>query len=114
MKLLILGATGNMGQRLLVQGLARGHAITAFVRNRAKLAQQLGTAVPPGLAVFKGDVNDATALRAAMTGQDVVINCAAAWPTARRSSNWWTGWSRRPKPLWGRAGACGCSVARPR
>ncbi len=37
MKLLILGATGNMGQRLLAQGLARGHAITAFVRNRAKL-----------------------------------------------------------------------------
>ena len=58
MKLLILGATGNMGQRLLAQGLARGHAITAFVRNRAKLQQQLGTAVPPGLAVFEGDVND--------------------------------------------------------
>jgi putative NADH-flavin reductase len=76
MKLLILGATGNMGQRLLAQGLARGHAITAFVRNRAKLQQQLGTAVPPGLTVFEGDVNDATALRAAMTGQDVVINCA--------------------------------------
>ena len=76
MKLLILGATGNMGQRLLAQGLARGHAITAFVRNRAKLEQQLGTAVPPGLSIFEGDVNDATALRIAMTGQDVVINCA--------------------------------------
>ncbi|MBK7118317.1 MAG: NAD(P)H-binding protein [Comamonadaceae bacterium] len=114
MKLLILGATGNMGQRLLAQGLARGHAITAFVRNRAKLQQQLGTAVPPGLAVFEGDVNDATALRAAMTGQDVVINCAATWPTARRSSNWWTAWLRRPKARWVRAGACGCSVARPR
>ena len=58
MKLLILGATGNMGQRLLAQGLARGHAITAFVRNRAKLQQQLGTAVPPGLAVFEGDDDD--------------------------------------------------------
>jgi uncharacterized protein len=76
MKLLILGATGNMGQRLLAQGLARGHAITAFVRNRAKLQQQLGTAVPPGLSIVEGDVNDAAALRAAMTGHDVVINCA--------------------------------------
>ena len=76
MKLLILGATGNMGQRLLAQGLARGHVITAFVRNRAKLQQQLGTAVPPGLTIFEGDVNDDAALRAAMTGQDVVINCA--------------------------------------
>jgi uncharacterized protein len=76
MKLLILGATGNMGQRLLAQGLARGHHVTAFVRNRAKLEQQLATTVPPGLSVFEGDVNDAAALRAAMTGQDVVINCA--------------------------------------
>ena len=76
MKLLILGATGNMGQRLLAQGLERGHAITAFVRNRAKLEQQLGTALPPGLSIFEGDVNDADSLRAAMTGQDVVINCA--------------------------------------
>jgi len=76
MKLLILGATGNMGQRLLAQGLARGHQITAFVRNRAKLVQQLGTAVPPGLSIFEGDVNDAASLRAAMAGHDVVINCA--------------------------------------
>ena len=66
MKLLILGATGNMGQRLLAQGLARGHAITAFVRNRAKLQQQLGASVPPGLTICEGDVNDAAALRAAI------------------------------------------------
>jgi NAD(P)-dependent dehydrogenase (short-subunit alcohol dehydrogenase family) len=76
MKLLILGATGNMGQRLLAQALERGHAVTAFVRNRAKLQQQLGTSVPSGLTFFEGDVNEATALRAAMTGHDVVINCA--------------------------------------
>ena len=76
MTLLILGATGNMGQRLLAQGLARGHQVTAFVRNRAKLEKQLGTSVPVNLSVFEGDVNDATALRAAMAGHDVVINCA--------------------------------------
>ena len=49
---------------------------TAFVRNRAKLEKQLGTSVPVNLSVFEGDVNDATALRAAMAGHDVVINCA--------------------------------------
>ena len=76
MKLLILGATGNMGQRLLAQGLARGHAVTAFVRNRAKLGQQLGHSLPQGLAVFEGNTDDAASLRAAMTGQDAVINCA--------------------------------------
>ena len=76
MNLLILGATGNMGQRLLAQGLARGHAVTAFVRNRAKLEQQLGHSLPQGLMVVEGNTDDGAALRAAMTGQDVVINCA--------------------------------------
>ena len=76
MKLLILGATGNMGQRLLAQGLARGHALTAFVRNRAKLEQQLGPSLPQGLTVVEGNTDDAAGLRAAMAGQDVVINCA--------------------------------------
>jgi uncharacterized protein YbjT (DUF2867 family) len=114
MKLLILGATGNMGQRLLAQALARGHAVTAFVRNRAKLQQQLGTAVPPGLTVFEGDVNDATALRAAMTGQDVVINCAGYVADGAAFIELVDRVVTQAEARWGRAGACGCSVARPR
>ena len=58
MNLLILGATGNMGQRLLAQGLARGHAVTAFVRNRAKLEQQLGPSLPQGLTVVEGNTDE--------------------------------------------------------
>jgi uncharacterized protein len=76
MNLLILGATGNMGQQLLAQGLARGHQVAAFVRNRAKLEQQIGAGAPANLSIVEGDVNDAAALRAAMTGHNVVINCA--------------------------------------
>ena len=76
MHLFLLGATGNMGQRLLAQGLARGHAITACVRNRAKLGQQLGATLPQGLTIVEGGTDDPAALQAAMAGHDAVINCA--------------------------------------
>jgi hypothetical protein len=32
MKILVLGATGSVGRRLVAEGLQRGHRITAFVR----------------------------------------------------------------------------------
>ena len=47
MHLFILGATpATWASGLLAQGLARGHAITACVRNRAKLGQQLAPRCP--------------------------------------------------------------------
>jgi putative NADH-flavin reductase len=74
-KILLLGATGNSGQRLLRSGLARGHDMTVFVRNEDKLIEQAGNALPK-LKVVVGDVYDGNALAAAMQGQEVVINAA--------------------------------------
>lgn len=76
MHLFLLGATGNMGQRLLAQGLARGHTMTACVRNRTKLEQQWGAALPASLTIVEGSTDDPAALQAAMAGHDAVINCA--------------------------------------
>ena len=76
MKLLILGAGGNSGLRLVRMGLAAGHDVTAFVRNERKFTEQLAIANPKGLTVRTGDVTDETALTAAMAGQDAVINAA--------------------------------------
>jgi uncharacterized protein YbjT (DUF2867 family) len=56
MKLLILGATGNSGIRLVRLGLAAGHEVTAFVRSERKLAELLGGKIPQTLAVRAGDV----------------------------------------------------------
>ena len=75
MKILLLGATGNSGQRLLQLGLERGHDLTVFVRDKAKLVQQIGDAVSK-LTLVVGDVYDASALATAMQGQEVVINAA--------------------------------------
>jgi putative NADH-flavin reductase len=75
MKLLIVGAGGNSGTRLTHAAIAAGHAVTAYVRNADRLAAALG-GLPPGLQVATGDGTDAAALRAAMTGQDAVINAA--------------------------------------
>jgi len=75
MKILLLGATGNSGQRLLRLGLERGHDMTVFIRDKAKLIEQIGDAVTR-LTLVVGDVYDASALAAAMQGQDVVINAA--------------------------------------
>ena len=37
MKLALLGATGGVGREVLSQAVAAGHAVTAVVRNPAKL-----------------------------------------------------------------------------
>jgi len=74
-KILLLGATGNSGQRLLRLGLERGHDMTVYVRNRDKLVEQAGSALSQ-LTVVVGDVYDGSALASAMQGQEVVINAA--------------------------------------
>ena len=76
MKILIIGATGDTGQRLLRQGLEDGHEITAYVRNEAKLQAQLKGDTPPSLTVITGDVMDQENVTRACRGQDVVINAA--------------------------------------
>ena len=70
MKLLIVGATGGTGRALVEQGLARGHHVTAFVRNPTRLAIQ-----HERLAVARGDVLDPASVEAAVRGQDAVL-CA--------------------------------------
>ena len=70
MKLFILGATGGVGQQILVQALEAGHEVTAFVRNPDKMLLRHDR-----LRVVAGDVTDAGAILAnAMRGQDAVIS----------------------------------------
>lgn len=76
MKLLILGAGGNSGLRLVRMGLTAGHEVTAFVRNERKFNEQLAVANPKGLSVRTGDVTDEAAVAAAMAGNNAVVNAA--------------------------------------
>lgn len=69
MRLFILGATGRTGVELVDQGLARGHAVTAFVRSPRKIARP-----HERLTVIEGDPRDASQLRAALPGHDAVLS----------------------------------------
>lgn len=67
MKILVLGANGSVGRRLVAEGLVRGHRITAFVRNPSTIRQQ-----SPNLSVAVGNVLDDASLARALEGQDAV------------------------------------------
>lgn len=68
-RLLIVGATGGTGKQLVTAALARGHLVTALVRNPSKL-----TVDHPRLTVIPGDVLDRTSVDTAMRGQQAVIS----------------------------------------
>uniref|UniRef100_UPI002810B242 NAD(P)H-binding protein n=1 Tax=Streptomyces alfalfae TaxID=1642299 RepID=UPI002810B242 len=60
MKLTVFGATGGIGGEIVTQALTAGHRVTAVVRDPARL-----TAEGAGLEVFRADLTDPEALRAA-------------------------------------------------
>ncbi|MFF8642397.1 NAD(P)-dependent oxidoreductase [Streptomyces sp. NPDC015345] len=69
MKLTVFGATGGIGGEIVRQALTAGHQVTAVVRDPARLAVE-----GEGLEVFRADLRDAEALRAAVTGRDAVLS----------------------------------------
>ena len=74
MKVALIGATGFVGKAVLDELLARGHDVTALVRDPAKLEAR------PQLQVIKADVLNADEVQAAVTGTDAVISAYnAGW-----------------------------------
>ncbi|WPO72049.1 MULTISPECIES: NAD(P)H-binding protein [unclassified Streptomyces] len=69
MKLTVFGATGGIGGEIVRQALMAGHQVTAVVRDPARLAAE-----GEGLEVFRADLRDAEALRAAVTGRDAALS----------------------------------------
>lgn len=67
MKIALIGASGMIGQRIAAEALARGHEVTALVRNPAKIAPQ------PGLTAREADVTVADSIPGLVAGHDAVI-----------------------------------------
>ncbi|MFZ1005512.1 MAG: NAD(P)H-binding protein [Candidatus Sulfotelmatobacter sp.] len=65
MKIALIGATGNVGTRLISELRRRGHQVTAIARYPEKLDRQDG--VNPAV----GDVQNESALAAVLAGHDV-------------------------------------------
>ena len=69
MKIVVFGASGGTGLKVVGQALNAGHSVTAFIRTPSKLMIQHSN-----LILFQSDVMDAAAVERVIAGQDVVIS----------------------------------------
>ena len=76
MRIFVTGATGVIGRRVLPLLVRAGHGVTAVGRSAEKLA----TLERMGVSPVRVNLFDPTAVRKAVTGQDVVINLATHIP----------------------------------
>ena len=67
MNIVLAGATGGIGGRVLDEALRRGHRVTGLTRDPAKLA------VSEGLQVKKGDTADVAGFAEALKGHDAAV-----------------------------------------
>ena len=63
----LIGATGNIGSRVLTEALSRGHAVTALTRAASKMKPRAG------MTVRQGSTTDAANLAAILAGHAAII-----------------------------------------
>ena len=66
MRILLLGATGNLGLRLIPALLAHGHSVTAFVRSAHKLRSLITDDLQSRITIYEGDALDSTVVENAL------------------------------------------------
>jgi putative NADH-flavin reductase len=74
-RIVIFGAGGRAGRRLVAEAAARGHQVTAVVRDPAR-HPELAAAGADLVIGVTGDVTSAASVAAVSAGQDAVINAA--------------------------------------
>ena len=68
MKIAIIGATGNVGSRLVTEALNRHHAVTGIARDTSKVSSRTG------LSLVTGDVTKPELLVPLLKGHDAIIS----------------------------------------
>jgi uncharacterized protein len=68
MKVALIGATGNVGKRVLAELVARNQTVTAISRHPEKTPTQ------PGVTAKRGDALDRSGLTALLAGHDAAIS----------------------------------------
>jgi uncharacterized protein len=69
MNVVLYGATGKSGQRILHELTSRGHQVTAVARNKASL--------PANVKAVQDDLSNVDAIAAVIAGADVVVSAYA-------------------------------------
>jgi uncharacterized protein YbjT (DUF2867 family) len=80
MKVLLIGATGNLGIRLIPALLTHGHNVVAFVRSSSKLESLLPESINRQIAVVQGSATDSIAIEKAILDHNCegVVNTAGS------------------------------------
>jgi len=74
MKVALIGASGNIGSKILGELTRRGHSVTAIARNTEKIAPAAN------VTIRKGDIDAPEALAGLLKGHDAVISSAPFAP----------------------------------
>jgi len=78
MKLVIFGATGNVGSRIARGAVSRGHEVVGVVRQPDEV-----TPPHPRVALVKGDATNAASVAAVVRGADAAVSAISPRPNAR-------------------------------
>jgi uncharacterized protein len=68
MKIAIIGATGNVGSRIVSEALSRHHVVTAIARDPSKLSAR------SGLTLVRGDADSPSEMAPLLKGHDAVVS----------------------------------------
>ena len=75
MKVVVFGASGKVGQKVVAELLGRGHDVRAFIYGNSPFDDH------PKLEVVSGDVKDLNSVEGAINGQDAAISALGSWGT---------------------------------
>lgn len=78
MKLVLFGATGNVGQRIAAEALRRGHEVVGVVRDPEAV-----TSPDPRVTLVKGDATQSGSIAQVARGADAVVSAISPRPNAR-------------------------------
>ncbi|WP_371650280.1 MULTISPECIES: NAD(P)-dependent oxidoreductase [unclassified Streptomyces] len=75
MRITVFGAAGNVGSRVVAEAVARGHEVTAVVRDRARFPE-----LHPAAVARTGDARNVEDIAELSAGQDLVISATRPAP----------------------------------
>lgn len=75
MKIVLFGATGNIGQRIAKEALERGHEVVGVVRDPER-----SQAPDPRVQLVQGDATDPASVASVVQGADAVVNAISPRP----------------------------------
>ena len=75
-KVLVIGAAGNLGRRLILAGQRQGHLMTALVRDAEAFKSKMMGHELGNVRIVEGDLSDADPIDMALEGQNVAVNAA--------------------------------------